>query len=978
MPGASAPAPSTGFSVDTSDRVDVLSFWHAVYMASEGFEDRIGWTGHYSILPGAEGTTSAAFVDDVERRVNYFRAMCGVQGSIAFNDGAAVVIQNSDAFQPASSTLRSAAAQRGALMMALSQTITHTPSPGLSGWTAAAWNGCNKGALAYGLFGPAAVDAYFRENIAGTSSWNNSVGHRRWLLNVNSTRMATGDMPGDGTALIAPTNVLYVFPGSDELASDPSRFVSYPAPGFFPARVNSPFWSLSHDDANFSSATVTMTGPDGANVPVSVVARNATYAAPAIVWSVPESVYDDSPGADRTYTVTVSGIGGGVAATHTWTTTLIDPDQLGLALPISGVASLKTGESGEFTVPVLAGADRVEVGAFAVLEADWMEGAEDATHVINHTGPNYSLMEGLDQRTPVYDDPFYSEGDTAFHLSFPTTYDPAVGGVPEQDFEIDREILTGSGSKLRFDFRRGYMSKVSYLAVEASTDGGVTWETLGAPLQGNFDGDVDPGFAEIERSLPVADVPVRIRFRFYFQTSGLPATDGIYTEDYAPLDGYALGAFIDRIHCVGADWLEPGTVSTADAAGKVAWTAPLDGAGSHWQLRARAVAGGHEFPWQDPKDVTILGPFGIFGSSAPPVAGATLGFLTDEAADSYRVEVSILGGAWSEGAEDAPVPQVIDHSDASYDLRSSRAGYFQTGARAFRLQVPADASDDDFEIDRMSVPSSGATLSFWRRRGSSKNQQLHAEVKIDGASTWASIWQEDGINFGSDASGQTQVVDLSAYAGQRILIRFRITGVGSTANPGANTGFWIDDIAVTQTRELEVLNSVVLPDLSGYFRFDSSLLGAAPVAGKTYRLAVFPSSGGIEGSPGADFEITPTPTPLANFSGWIEYGFPGWIGGFDSPMTLGGVPAGLIYALGLAADETRISGDALSVTENTATLFRPLEVMQPGISYGAEFSTDLSNWSSEGVTVIHANGILQASAPLVEGGGYLRWKIIEE
>ena len=83
-PSGVTSVPTRGFTVDTDNRNDVVSFYHAIYMASEGYQNRIAWTGnHGSDATGAEGTVSPAFVDDVERRINYFRAMAGVKAEQA-------------------------------------------------------------------------------------------------------------------------------------------------------------------------------------------------------------------------------------------------------------------------------------------------------------------------------------------------------------------------------------------------------------------------------------------------------------------------------------------------------------------------------------------------------------------------------------------------------------------------------------------------------------------------------------------------------------------------------------------------------------------------------------------------------------------------------------------------------------------------------------------------------------------------------
>ena len=73
--GATTPAPTRGFEVDTSNRTEVVSFYQAIYMASEGYQDRMGWTGNYtSTAAGAEGT--------VPRPASEFSPASGAAGTL--------------------------------------------------------------------------------------------------------------------------------------------------------------------------------------------------------------------------------------------------------------------------------------------------------------------------------------------------------------------------------------------------------------------------------------------------------------------------------------------------------------------------------------------------------------------------------------------------------------------------------------------------------------------------------------------------------------------------------------------------------------------------------------------------------------------------------------------------------------------------------------------------------------------------------
>jgi hypothetical protein len=540
---------STGFTVDTSSRNDVLSFWQGVYLKSEGYEKRVGWTGSYTSLAlGAEGSTSAAFVTDVERRTNFIRALCGVPADARFNTGATVNIFPGDSYSPSATTTKFAAAQRSALMIIKTARdhptdghsgdgLSHDPPTTCTAWTSASWNANSKSNLAYAFYGPAAVDAYFREDVPGVSAWNIDLGHRRWLLALQSTNFATGDTPGQRPVNatdrgIPPSNCLYVIPKTSELATTASaRFVAYPAPGFFPAPLNSPYWSLSYPGANFNAASVTVTASDNSNVPTTLVSKRVGFGENAIVWQVPASVAVRAISADVTYRVAVTGIAGaGIPTSYSYSVTLINPSQLTDLPVVSGSSSPSTvGESYRFTRANLA--DSMEVGFFRPLDIGWVEGAEDSPSpaVVDLTDASYALRVS----TPG----FFRSGNKSFRLSLPTTYEPTLGGVPDQIFEFTREILPAASATLNLYYRRGFMAAGTRLLVETSDDGGVSW-TIRSTVLGTASNTADPSFSALAVPLPVSTVPLRARFRLTYTSGALytivgqpTLTTGIYLDD---------------------------------------------------------------------------------------------------------------------------------------------------------------------------------------------------------------------------------------------------------------------------------------------------------------------------------------------------------------------------------------------------------------------------------------------------------------
>ncbi|NJM38143.1 MAG: hypothetical protein HC845_09980 [Akkermansiaceae bacterium] len=544
---------SSGFSVNRADRNDVVAFWHAVYQASEGYENRVGWSGNFS---GDNGTTSTAFRDDVERRLNYFRAMCGVSGDVGVNRNNPVVIDPNDRFVPAASTLKSAASQNAALMIARNYNpsngnnpaLSHDPPRNVEGWSSSAWNAAAKGSFAFGLYGPGAITEYMIERISSsavTSAWNTDVGHRRWNLFPDATNFATGDQPGRGVN-VPPTNVLYVIQSPSEISENPGPdFVAYPAAGFFPVGINTPFWSLSAKGADFSNATVRMTDAAGNPVPIIAVRRNNAYGDPAIIWEVGGNAAARFVLADTRFDVFVSGIQGKVQVSdYNYSVTLINPNLIMDDQSIVGDESISASQGGayRFTPPV--GAEAVRVVAAKRESKKLRFSAESASTVIDETAPNYSL------RVKSREFAGYAKlkGKQSYRLTFPNAYDPIRRGVLEQSFQLGRDIIAKPGAKLSFRYRRGFMTKTSALEVQASTNGGVSWQRLGNPIKGVSDNTLQGKVLKAERSLPQSSTPIRIRFHYYREGGA------IYTHEAAPTS--PTGIFIDEIRTKNCDWLD--------------------------------------------------------------------------------------------------------------------------------------------------------------------------------------------------------------------------------------------------------------------------------------------------------------------------------------------------------------------------------------------------------------------------------------
>jgi hypothetical protein len=986
--GLSSPVPTRGLEVDTTDRNEVVSFYQAYYMASEGYQDRIGWTGSYnSTAAGAEGSVSAEFAGDVERRINYYRAMCGLKADVRVNSGATVGIVAGDAWVPPASTTKAAAAQRSALMIIRTYPgnggLSHNPPTSATAWTSAAWNANRNGNLALGFFGPGAVDAYFKEDVAGISAWNVDVGHRRWLMFPWSTDFATGDTPGSFTpgsgSVRPPSNAMYVIPKVSELDfTPPVKFAAYPPAGYFPARLNASFWSLSYPDADFSASSVSLKDAGMNAVPVTVVSRRVGYGDNTIVWQVPSSVSANSVDADRTWHVTVSNIGGaGVPAQHSYQVTLIDPDRL-LETPVISGNPAPIGSGSVYTVSGVPGADEMEAGIFLRQASLWTEGAED--------GPGSAVVDGTHASYPLRASTagYVKSGSKAFRLTFPTRYDPFINGVPQQQFELGRELVPGLSGTLEFQLRRGLMTGASKLAVETSADDGLTWSLLGNLFSG-VGGAGDPAFQTVSLPLPGGVSPLRVRFRFYLADSTSP----LYAHEDYPTQ--PTGVFIDDIKVSDCDWLQP--TGAVKAAGLSSF--PLDAAtagmplasGQEWWLRARAHLGGKAFSYGPARVVTPAGPLQLLGPANPPVSGADFAFIPDPAADAYQLEVATLGDGetWTEGAESSPPPQV-SRSIGSYDLSSNLKGYRRSGAFAFRLGLATlDDGEDHFTIERSVVPTASSTLDFWFRRGPmSLTNRLHVELSTDAGVTWTSISNIPGLKK-ADKKLSLHRIPLAAWAEQPVKLRFAVRKDPGGANLKWNkkkSGIWIDDITVTSPSGVLASNTVSVPGAATKVRLDESAAGGELLAGSTLRLRLRSITGAVPGNWGPALVVSPVEAPSPSvapdgFAAW-QAAYPALELSFEGDADLDGLADGIEYAFSLDPGDGARVPDRIALEAGEITLSRDLPVERDDVRYGAEWSDDLGNWSSEGVEIRIENGEIHATAPAGEGRRFLRWSIVEK
>jgi hypothetical protein len=453
-PEAVTPAPA-GLSVTTSNRQQSRAFFNAIFSASDGVP--IDWTGSLSGTPGSSatgsaGTTSAAYKDAVQLRINYFRAMAGIPAAISMD------------------SVESAEDQDAALMMSANNALSHTPPSSWLLYTSDGATAAGNSNIALGNVGPDAIAFGYVED---SGSNNTALGHRRWILYPQTQVMGTGDIPA--TNGFSAANATWVFDSNLNNPRPPVRdnFIAWPPPGYVPYQVVFPRWSLSYPNADFSAATVTMTS-NGASVPVMLEALdNPAYGENTIAWDydgLNGSTVDSSapqPSSDLTYQVAVDNVViNGTAQNFSYAVTVFDPAvaEPGDTPPsVTGPAAPTVGQVATYTVtgvPSFAGGFAYR--SLSVTPFSTVYGAEGGLQgVVALTSPGYNPVDSSEA----------ASGGASYHLAMPD--------FTTQMLTLPGEYAIQQGTaNLTFASSLGFATAGQTAHVQISTNDGTTWNDI--------------------------------------------------------------------------------------------------------------------------------------------------------------------------------------------------------------------------------------------------------------------------------------------------------------------------------------------------------------------------------------------------------------------------------------------------------------------------------------------------------------------
>lgn len=619
----------TGFAVSTSQRELVRLFHLSVHAASEGVSE--GWAG--DVASGVAGQTTVEFQDAVIRRVNYFRALCGVPAWVE------------------RSAEYGAKAQQAALMMTANGKLSHFPDMSWTFYTEAGAEAARNSNLYLGGHGPSSIDGYMLDPGAN----NAVVGHRRWILYPNTRHMGTGDIPPvEG---FWPSNCLWVFDSAQSPTRPPTReaYVQWPPHGHVPYSLVPGRWSFAYPGADFTTATVTMQR-DGVALPVTLEPLGLGLGDNALVW-IPSGMNPDAadhpvPAADVRYSVTIAGVRiSGRPATFNTEVVVFDPAKPGpdaVDTRPQGPGEVEVGVPTTFAIPEVPTASGYRWSRAPLTPSVQSWGAEDpAEPVIIRAAEGYE--------TRVQEDGV--QGGWCYRLAHPA---PST-----QTLTLDRTFFAGAGAELRFSKMLG-LGTTGQVARAEVWVGGV-WRRVWSEA-GDGTGFAPPvSLAPVAVSLAEhAGKTLRVRFVYEAIDSWFPQTEsgcGFYVDDVRVTGAEDVGAEVSED--VVADRLAfaaPQTGAWLLQAGPILFGDYFTGHGSGRRVQAFPVGGIPGLTLSIPKPGTgselilefvatggVTGPFVVETTASVPGAGpwqaAPVSAITDLGGGRHRCTVLAAAGS---------------------------------------------------------------------------------------------------------------------------------------------------------------------------------------------------------------------------------------------------------------------------------------------------------------------------------------------
>lgn len=276
--------PRAAMAIDTRDKAEVQAAYRQLWRSADA--QRPEWVGG-NVRTCQSGRLSGSSTNKQLGAINFARLLAGLTP----------LALDSDTVEEA---------QAAAIMMTAKNAVNHYPPKSWPCWSQLGYDAAGLSNLYQGVRGEsnaAKIESYLDD----WGNINREVGHRRWFLYPYLTAIGIG---GTATA-----NVSYLFGQPFNDAAPNPEWVSWPAAGWFPSRLDPRGrWSLSSGDdgADFSDATVRVKFDQKWVKGITVHEPETSPGKPTLVWEMPDDWPADPVGKARVMVedITIDGISG--------------------------------------------------------------------------------------------------------------------------------------------------------------------------------------------------------------------------------------------------------------------------------------------------------------------------------------------------------------------------------------------------------------------------------------------------------------------------------------------------------------------------------------------------------------------------------------------------------------------------------------------------------------------------------------------
>jgi len=329
---------------------------------------------------------------------------------------------------------------------------------------------------------------------------------------------------------------------------------------------------------------------------------------------------------------------------------------------------------------------------------------------------------------------------------------------------------------------------------------------------------------------------------------------------------------------------------------------------------------------------SVIGPTSIWTGATNQFGSSTVIGATD-----YAFALQTANPAMPDSAES--LNRMEDGTSPDYTPLSTAV--YHSADTAYHLTHP------DFEIQTLTYlhsfyVQSNATLQFYSRlRWATEDQFAAVELSSNKGTSWTSVHHQAGTDDSGETSFTLHTIELDAFEGQEIQIRFIYDSTNSYyLGTEDDLGWFIDTISFSNMLEIATLSNTVVAS--------GGMLTWTPDTPGEYRLQITPWHDAKDWPQGPPHEITVTSPPT--YSDWatameaLHSLPPGALSSPEDDYNSDGVKNVMAYKLGLDPTVTALSHDLPAFRDGEPVFDYWFDTHAPDVAIIIELTVDMETW----------------------------------